>query len=278
MKQEFNIDIRGLDGALQGLKISEILGMVRMEVVNMKDWKVFDDVYIAAFSFARYQMWQDLRHNMDVFSKNELISSLLHNRCEIRDTADVEFREDECPPTQTLMPLPADSSQWEAVALSQTGKTFVLHGPPGTGKSQTITNMIANALNDGKRVLFVAEKQAALSVVKKRLDALGLGDFCLELQSNKTNTAEVLQKLTATLALAGAQENVSLSEKSASVAQLKKDLAEPSAALHKKRRLGVSVYEALLICQKNKNAPDIMNIESTFYDSLTKEKIEAYET
>ena len=164
------------------------------------------------------------------------------------------------------------------MALSQTGKTFVLHGPPGTGKSQTITNMIANALNDGKRVLFVAEKQAALSVVKKRLDALGLGDFCLELHSNKTNKAEVLQKLTATLALAGAQENVSLSEKSASVAQLKKDLAEPSAALHKKRRLGVSVYEALLICLRNKNAPDIMNIESTFYDSLTKEKIEEYET
>ncbi len=278
LKQEFNIDIRGLDGAVQGLKISEILAMVRMEVVNMKDWQVFDDVYIAAFSFARYQMWQDLRKNMDVFAKNELISSLLHNRCEISDTKDVELKEDECAPAQTLMPLPADSSQWEAVALSQTGKTFVLHGPPGTGKSQTITNMIANALNDGKRVLFVAEKQAALSVVKKRLDALGLGDFCLELHSNKTNKAEVLQKLTATLALAGAQENVSLSEKSASVAQLKKDLAEPSAALHKKRRLGVSVYEALLICLRNKNAPDIMNIESTFYDSLTKEKIEEYET
>ncbi|MBS1400231.1 MAG: DUF4011 domain-containing protein [Clostridia bacterium] len=277
LKQEFNIDIRGLDGALQGLKISEILAMIRMEIVNMKDWEVFDDVYVAAFSFARYQMWQDLRRNMDVFSKNELISSLLNNRCEIKDVKDVEFKEDECPPTQTLMPLPADSSQWEAVALSQTGKTFVLHGPPGTGKSQTITNIIANALNDGKRVLFVAEKQAALSVVKKRLDGLGLGEFCLELHSNKTNKADVLQKLLSTLALAGAQENVSLSEKANSIQQLKNDLEEPLAALHKKRRLGVSVYEALLICLKDKNAPDIMNIESTFYDSLTKEKIESYE-
>lgn len=100
----------------------------------MKDWEVFDDVYVAAFSFARYQMWQDLRRNMDVFSKNELISSLLNNRCEIKDVKDVEFKEDECPPTQTLMPLPADSSQWEAVALSQTGKTFVLHGPSGNGQ------------------------------------------------------------------------------------------------------------------------------------------------
>ena len=107
----------GLDGALQGLKISEILAMIRMEIVNMKDWEVFDDVYVAAFSFARYQMWQDLRRNMDVFSKNELISSLLNNRCEIKDVKDVEFKEDECPPTQTLMPLPADSSQWEACLL-----------------------------------------------------------------------------------------------------------------------------------------------------------------
>lgn len=73
---------------------------------------------------------------MDVFSKNELISSLLNNRCEIKDVKDVEFKEDECPPTQTLMPLPADSSQWEAVALSQTGKTFVLHSPPGTARAK----------------------------------------------------------------------------------------------------------------------------------------------
>ena len=162
---------------------------------------MYDDAYLAAFSFARYQMWQDLRKNMAEFSKNELISSLLHNRSEIQDTADEKIREDEVSPMTTLAPLTADTTQWEAIALSQTGKTFVLHGPPGTGKSQTITNIIANALNDGKRVLFVAEKQAALSVVKKRLDSLGLGDFCLELHSNKTNKSDVLQKLSATLAL-----------------------------------------------------------------------------
>lgn len=277
LKQEFNIDVRGLDGALQGLKISEILAMIRMEIVNMKDWAVFDEVYLSAFSFARYQMWQDLRRNMDEFAKNELVSALLNNRPLPKETAEATLKEDECPPTQTLTPLPADSSQWEAVALSQTGKTFVLHGPPGTGKSQTITNMIANALNDGKRVLFVAEKQAALSVVKKRLDSLGLGDFCLELHANKTNKAEVLQKLSSTLALAGTQEAVSLAEKGGEISRLKDELAAPLSALHKKRRLGVSVYEALLVCLKNRNAPDIMNIESTFYDSLTKEKIEEYE-
>ena len=202
-KQEFNIDIRGLDGALQGLKISEILGMVRMEVVNMKDWKVFDDVYIAAFSFARYQMWQDLRHNMDVFSKNELISSLLHNRCEIRghrgrgvQGGRVPAHPDPHAPARRLFAVGGGGAFAD-------GQDLRFARSSGTGKSQTITNMIANALNDGKRVLFVAEKQAALSVVKKRLDSLGLGEFCLELHSNKTNKADVLQKLTSTLALRG---------------------------------------------------------------------------
>ena len=276
LKQEFNIDIRGLSNAIQGLKVSEILAMVRMEVVGMRGWAVYDDAYIAAFSFARYQMWNDLRQNIKEFSNNEIIQALLNNSV-LSGGAETQEKEDDVYPETTLTPLPADASQWEAIAMSQTGKSFVLHGPPGTGKSQTITNMIANALNDGRRVLFVAEKQAALSVVKKRLDSLGIGDFCLELHSNKTSKSDVLQKLTSTLALAGATENVSLTKKSDDIYKLKESLNWPLLALHKRRRLGVSVYEAMLICLKNKNAPDIMNIESTFYDGLTKEKIEEYE-
>ena len=277
LKQEFNLDIRGLASMVQGLKIAEILAMIRREIMDMRGWEVYDDAYLAAFSFARYQMWNDLRQNMEEFSKNEIISALLNNAMLVNGGVDLPIKEDTVTPANTLTPLPADASQWEAIALSQTGKSFVLHGPPGTGKSQTITNIIANALNDGKRVLFVAEKQAALSVVKKRLDTLGIGEFCLELHSNKTSKAEVLQKLTGTLALAGEKETLSLTEKSAEIEKLRSDLAEPMAALHKKRRLGVSIYEALLICLKNKNAPDIMNIESAFYDGLTREKIFSFE-
>ncbi len=72
-----------------------------------------------------------------------------------------------------------------AINMAAEGVSFVLHGPPGTGKSQTITAMIANALTKGKTILFVAEKMAALEVVQKRLASLGIGDFCLELHSNK---------------------------------------------------------------------------------------------
>lgn len=79
--------------------------------------------------------------------------------------------------------------------IAGSGASFVLHGPPGTGKSQTITAMIANALTKGKTVLFVAEKRAALEVVQKRLDALGIGNFCLELHSNKAVKKNVLDQL-----------------------------------------------------------------------------------
>ncbi len=276
LKQEFNIDIRGLEGAVQGLKISEILAMVRMEIVGMRNWEVYDDAYLSVFSFARYQMWYDLRQNIGEFSQNEIVRALLENSMVISGV-DTRVNEDDVRPEVTLTPLPADTSQWSAIALSQTGKSFVLHGPPGTGKSQTITNMIANAMYEGKRVLFVAEKQAALSVVKRRLDRLGLGDFCLELHSNKTSKTDVVQKLASTLALAGGEEKLHLTERASTIVKLREDLSEPMEALHKKRRLGVSVYEALLTCLKNQNAPDIMNIESTFYDGLTKEQIDAYE-
>lgn len=292
LKQEFDVDIRGLGGDVSSLKISEILAMIRMEIVNRKGWDVYDDVYISAFSFSRYIMWNDVRKNINEFRKNPLISSLLNNRNELKEGALESVAQDEIPPEKTLTPLVADGSQFEAIALSQTGKTFVLHGPPGTGKSQTITNIIANALNDGKRVLFVAEKQAALHVVKKRLDAIGIGEFCLELHSGKTDKSEVAARLESTLALAqpgGSEAEVrAQAEKKAhdeadfiqsaeNIKELRAEIGAPLAALHKKRRLGVSVYEAILIYLKNKTAPDIIDVESTFYDGLTQEKIQKYE-
>ncbi|MBI5637889.1 MAG: DUF4011 domain-containing protein, partial [Nitrospinae bacterium] len=89
----------------------------------------------------------------------------------------------------------ADSSQHSALVDAVDGKNLVIEGPPGTGKSQTITNLIAAAMAQGKRVLFVAEKLAALEVVRRRLDAAGLGEFCLELHSHKTQKRKVLEEI-----------------------------------------------------------------------------------
>lgn len=274
--REFKIDIRGLDSA-KGLRVSEILAMVKAEILNMRRWDVLEDVYLANFSFARYAMWNDVRRNIDKFRKNPIVRSLLDNRLQIENRVFEDKAEDDYAPEEVLTPLTADASQFAAIAEAANGTSFVLHGPPGTGKSQTITNIIANCLGRGKRVLFVAEKQAALSVVKKRLDSIGLGEFCLELHANKADKAQLLKNLENTFSLVSEQESPAFSEKSAQIADVREALNAPVEALHRKRRLGVSVYEGILIYLKNRNAPDVLDIESTFYDSLTREKLENYE-
>src|SRR6185436_21092895 len=89
----------------------------------------------------------------------------------------------------------ADSSQHSALIHALRGQNLVIEGPPGTGKSQTITNLIAAALARGKTVLFVSDKLAALEVVRHRLDKVGLGIFCLELHSHKTQKRKLLDDI-----------------------------------------------------------------------------------
>ena len=95
--------------------------------------------------------------------------------------------------------MDADSSQIAVIEDVKAGKDLVVEGPPGTGKSQTIANTIAELMAQGKSVLFVSEKMAALQVVKSRLDAAGLGELCLEIHSNQTRKKAVLEELEKTL-------------------------------------------------------------------------------
>lgn len=108
-----------------------------------------------------------------------------------------EYDIDDIDHINSLFPIvyDADSSQHSALIDAVKGENLVIEGPPGSGKSQTITNLIAACINSGKKVLFVAEKMAALNVVKNRLDNAGLGDFCLELHSHKTNKLNILNSL-----------------------------------------------------------------------------------
>jgi hypothetical protein len=115
--------------------------------------------------------------------------------------AEDEQLDEHVDPADVHQVVDADSTQTLALLDAKVGRSLVIQGPPGTGKSQTITNLIAEAVGHGKTVLFVAEKMAALEVVKRRLDAVGLGDACLELHSRKTNKRAVLQELERTMRL-----------------------------------------------------------------------------
>lgn len=173
---------------------------VRDEVCKGRSrWAVRRFVTLAHFPFARLAMFQDLDEDQwpGGLSSHPVVASLLGGHEAGESTFATEHDVDAAAVSAKVpvLVLDADASQHSAIYDVMCGKNLVIEGPPGTGKSQTITNVIAAALSHGKRVLFVADKQAALQVVKDRLDKVGLGDFCLELHSGKARKTDVLTSL-----------------------------------------------------------------------------------
>lgn len=182
-------------------------------------------------------MWNDVHSHREELRKNDIINSLVENKLTwtpepITDNLmDIDQR---VSPAGIALPVSVDSSQMAAVIEAGKGHSFILYGPPGTGKSQTITNLIANALYQGKRVLFVAEKMAALSVVQSRLAKIGLDPFCLELHSNKTTKRHVLQQLEKALHVTHIQSPEEFGFQADKIFEERKDLIAYMNALHEK--------------------------------------------
>ncbi len=183
------------------------------ETISQKEgWEVLPDAQtLGFFSFAKFLMYRDLDNECwpgeGKLVQHKLIRSLLADGFEHQPLTIPEdaFVDDYIPVSEMLHVADADSSQMKAIHEARQGRSLIIQGPPGTGKSQTIANIIATAIADGKTVLFVAEKMVALSVVKSRLDRLGVGDACLELHSNNANKRAVLQELRRTWELGAPQ-------------------------------------------------------------------------
>lgn len=164
------------------------------------DWSIHRFVTMGFLSFGKMLMYLDLdparwpgeegiadaAHIYDIFAGNHSGGDPIASEFDIDGDKKI-------PHVPQVMD--ADSSQHSAILDVLSGRNIVIEGPPGTGKSQTITNLIAACIAEGKTVLFVAEKLAALQVVRKRLDSIGLGDFCLELHSHKTQKKVMLADL-----------------------------------------------------------------------------------
>lgn len=198
-----------------GIDVNLVLHQIKHDILEQKGWEIKEDAYLGIFSFTKYIMWNDIHTHGQVLNTHPLLQSLIEGRLLIDDItspADAKVIDREAKPQEIALPLPCDSSQIEVVVDAAGGRTFVLYGPPGTGKSQTITNLIANALYHGKRVLFVAQKKAALEVVEKRLRQIGLGTFCMELHSNKANKQTFLTHIDAIVSLWNNMQPVDSSE------------------------------------------------------------------
>lgn len=201
LRQNFDITIGGLNPLpldASGVDVPLIFAVIRDALKTQKRWDIEEECVLGTFSFSKFLMWNDVHSHRDQLNENHIISSLVSNRLTWTPNQvalDLKNLDLSMSPANTALPLSVDSSQIAAVHEGGNGNSFILYGPPGTGKSQTITNLIANALYHGKRVLFVAEKMAALSVVQSRLEKIGLDPFCLELHSNKSTKRHVLQQL-----------------------------------------------------------------------------------
>ncbi len=194
LKLDFGIDLPQFEGG----SVEEYLQQVADNSPPTLEFRVRRQVVFGVFPSARMAMYHDLDTSGQAFQSNDIIQKLMVGS---DDSGASPFADEylvDDPEVEKKVPnlvLDADSSQFSTLVDVADEKNVALEGPPGTGKSQTIVNAIATALADGKKVLFVAEKMAALEVVRSRLEAVGLGEFVLPLQAERSTREQVIQSL-----------------------------------------------------------------------------------
>jgi hypothetical protein len=194
LQRDLGLALPGVDRLSESRDLGAYLSAVEAAIAGMPNWRVRRMVTFSTLSFARQVMYEDLAQERWLPRGGRAASTLVRTLVAGGDGALAPARYERRTPSPTLI-TEADSTQVAVIEDVRAGKSLVVKGPPGTGKSQTITNLIATAMADGKRVLFVAEKMAALDVVKKRLDEAGLAEFCLALHSTKAKKRDVMATL-----------------------------------------------------------------------------------
>jgi superfamily I DNA and/or RNA helicase len=234
--------------------IDEYFQSVTRATSNMPEWNVLADICLDFFSFTKFIMYKDLDPKVWPEGMSPADHHLIQAILDPTEGVTLEKGFDESEVDKRLdfrnlyHVMDADPSQIAVIEDIKRSQNLAVEGPPGTGKSQTITNVIAELLAKGKTILFVSEKMAALEVVKSRLDGVGLGDFCLELHSRKTKKKEVLKELersiqSRSVSLASSEEDFDRLE------TLKSDLNDYAEALREPfGKLGRSPFA--LFCLK----------------------------
>lgn len=251
-KQNFDMDFSEFDGIFDSnsLDLRKVFNTFRHKISSKQNWTLDENVSsLSLFSFAHFVMWSDMKKYQNLFNKNEVVKSFVQGKKLWKDKGEdtsISKLDDLIKPNDLALPLSYDSSQLLAIKCSDEGQSFVLDGPPGTGKSQTIANIIVNALRNNKTVLFVAEKEVALQVVKKRLDELNLGQFCLQIHSAKANKKEVLSQLGSSLEIGKTAYPENKEEEASSLLKLRNELNDVLSRLHDKKGFFVSPYLAIL--------------------------------
>ena len=201
---------------------------------------------LGTFSYAKLPMVADLAAQLATLANHDVVAALAGDPAALRAvrTAVPDFPADPDPAREHLV-LDADSSQQAVIEAVCNGANLVIKGPPGTGKSQTIANLIASLAGEGRRILFVSQKRAALDTVVRRLDRAGLGDLVLDVPDGAPNKARLTHELVAALDRVREAEDRETTAIERTVSNRRTRLVEHCAALHDKRNpWGVSAFDA----------------------------------
>lgn len=233
------------------------------KVIERKErWKIKRQVVLSLLSFSKEIVEKNLRPETwgtSADGSNGLTNHPIVNEILIPsgtgggDGQDDEYSVDDHPQNNLPLIYDADSYQHRALIDAMAGKNLVINGPPGTGKSQTITNLIACAMHAGKKVLFVSEKLAALQVVKNKLSQAGLGKFVLELHSTNTNKRQFLDDLEDRKTTAFPPQ-IGLNEKLTALHKRRDELKRHADTLNSKfaNELGLTVNQAIWKSEKHR--------------------------
>lgn len=229
--------------------------------------------FMSNFLFTHMVMWQDIVDRQDVLRENVIIQSLLDNKSYLSDEKVETKNVDELDTMQDFAaPLPYDSTQLRAIRECAKGNSFILDGPPGTGKSQTIVNMIVNAFYHGKTVLFVAEKQAALEVVRQRLSNLGLDQFALQLYSSKTNKQAFFKQLSKVMEYGKKSSDEDFVSVCSDIEKKKKIINDELKRLHSHKKRFYSLYDAITRELATDDIKNDFDMSQEFLDGYNAEK------
>ena len=206
-------------------------------------------IVVAIFSYSTMPLVADLEINAELFAESDIVAAIAGDAgarsALANSTRDADpNRPDIDPPSQEFLVLDADSSQHMAINRVLSGESLVIQGPPGTGKSQTIANLIASLIARGKRILFVAEKRAAIEAVTKRLEHVGLIDLVLDLHGGITSRRDFARTLNDSLKQVSQIPAHDFSELHARLQENRDSLTANDAAVHDLRSpWGISVFE-----------------------------------
>ena len=239
--------------------LNEYLDNVQRAVKDQR-WSVTPEVWLSTFSFESLVLYRDLKEMTDIAINHPVVAALARASVVEGASDEINGSLDDLPsPEKVPIPiLPADGSQLEALTYGATGTHVVIHGPPGTGKSQTISNLIADAIGRNKKVLFVSSKMAALNVVYQRLAERGLARFCLEAHSTKAGKVKIIDELRSTLAADDLSDGGRFEETLESLVRLRAALNGYVQELHRVRQpLGKTVYQAIGCIARLSAVPDV---------------------